>query len=217
MRSFFACLLFSLISLCCVPPAHQAHSEPIKLMLDSTVALVEPEGARIYCSGTWVSDSEILTASHCVAHDDHEESAVGDDVYYSVDDDQKTPRLATVTKFYHPFDLALLQAKFPPSHPVAHLARFAPDIGDQVESAGHPAGMGWTYLVGRVAAVRVQEGSFEGTSYKVLQIDASFWKGDSGSAAFNADGDIVGVVQYLERAPNSVFACHLEHLREFLP
>ena len=194
---------------------------------DSTVALVrivgdEEEGYRIFpfCTGVWVSEKEILTAGHCVAHEEGLDP-VDAKVYYvlqrevkEVLDDPAALHLAKVTGYDEEHDLALIKGAeggIPSGHAVAPLASEMPGLGEHVWAVGHPKGMYWTFVEGTVSAYRS-----ESSIGKVVQVNATVWFGNSGGGVFDSQGNLLGVCSRLTRVPMMNYYVHLDSVKKFL-
>lgn len=191
---------------------------------ESTVALVritEDGDVRPYCTGVWISEKEILTAGHCVEHDDAEGvDPSGRKVYYVIQrevkevlDDPAALHLGKVKAWEGDHDLALIVAvpEGIPPHEVADLAGEMPGIGEHIFVVGHPRGMYWTYAEGTVSAYRN-----ESSVGKVVQVNATVWFGNSGGGVFDADGKLLGICSRLTKVPQMNYYVHLDSVKKFL-
>jgi S1-C subfamily serine protease len=196
---------------------------------DSTVALVrivgdEENGYQIrpFCTGVWLSGNEILTAGHCVAHD---EEGGGDPVdakvYYVIQkevkevlDDPAAIHLAKVVAFDGDHDLALIKAEaggIPTGHGTADLAAEMPGLGEHVWMVGHPRGMYWSYAEGTISAYRSDT-----TVGKAVQVNGTVWYGNSGGGVFDSQGNLLGVCSRLTRVPMMNYFVHLDSVKKFV-
>jgi S1-C subfamily serine protease len=193
---------------------------------DSTVALVriavDEEGGysiRPFCTGVWLSNNEILTAGHCVAHEENADP-VDAKVYYVIQkevkevlDDPAALHLSKVVAFDEEHDLALIKAAEGgiPGHSVADLASEMPSLGEHIWVVGHPRGMYWSYVEGTVSAYRN-----ESTVGKVVQVNATVWFGNSGGGVFDSSGNLLGVCSRLTRVPMMNYFVHLDSVKKFV-
>lgn len=116
------------------------------------------------------------------------------------------------------FDLALLDTVGEvPSHGIAVLAAHTPVVGEPIYLMGHQAGIYWSYMTGIVSAYRrdmsgvgvEKDGPF-------IQVQAPMYHGNSGGGIFNANGELVGMADFISPAPDAGFGIHLETIRGFL-
>lgn len=181
----------------------------------ATVALVgmsETGEAHPYCTGTWITATEILTAAHCVDDD----GDISWTVSYRVTEDGLTHQ-AGVIKVDPIADLALLRDVWPPLHASTPVALWAPAQGSEVHVLGHLRGLWWTYLHGYVAASERQYETTLGIEGPFLQLEAPIAPGSSGGGAFTLDGELVGVCSFTRRdVPNEGFFIHTTTIRKFL-
>ncbi len=246
----FLLLIASILGGCCmhsqvVPPPEKANF--VDVLKDQTVALVQRDSdgdIAAFCTGVWVSRTEILTADHCIKSpvasklgidldDDDEEGTglalveameKGFEVQFILAKDStgiyrepKAMYKAKVTKFDRDHDLALLVTNDVAVHPYAQLAGTSPRLGDVIHAMGHPAGLTWTYVRGHVGAYR--EDNFYPMRHKKgpwLQMSAPIWKGNSGGGAFNEAGELVGIASFISPAPSQGFFVHVDSIRVFL-
>lgn len=189
MRALLLCFLFSLVGCLQV----QAVMPNIQLMNDMTVALVEVDNkgdTHIYCTGTWISPDDVLTANHCVEADPLLKLLGVPSLPIKMQNESGKDFEGEVSKADSDRDLAVVHVKKAPKHPFAKLGA-SPEVGQRVFTTGHPLGLGWSYIPGYVSAVRPNPSS----GFKNLQVAAMVTSGDSGAAYFNLDGEIVGVHQ----------------------
>lgn len=127
--------------------------------------------------------------------------------------------LSKVVDFDDKHDLALLEAQGAaiPSHTIAKLAEEAPAIGESVHIVGQTVGLYWTYINGNVAAYRTKdmETGMESEG-PWMQVSAPVYFGNSGGGAFNDYGELIGLADWIKRAPDVSFFIHVETLRSFL-
>lgn len=189
--------------------------------MNSTVALVrrneETNKVNPFCTGVWVSKDEILTAAHCVSHDDFSIfSPVGDDVHYIIQKEVRPGKepaamhLAQVSYFNNRHDLAILKAVAEglPAHEVAILAIELPGIGESVHMVGHPRGLYWAFTGGIVSAYRVDK-----NIGPVMQVNGTVWFGNSGGGVFDRDGNLIGICSRLSGVPNVNTFVHLDSVK----
>lgn len=193
---------------------------------DSSVALVRIVGdeesgyeIRPFCTGVWTSGNEILTAGHCVAHEEGGDPVDGK-VYYVIQkevkevlDDPAALHLAKVVAFDEDHDLALIKAAAGgiPEHSVSSLAGEMPGLGEHVWIVGHPRGMYWSYAEGTISAYRE-----ESTIGKVVQVNGTVWYGNSGGGVFDSQGNLLGVCSRMTRVPMMNYFVHLDSVKKFV-
>lgn len=130
--------------------------------------------------------------------------------------------MAKVVGFDDKHDLALLEAqgKAVPAHRVAKLAAAAPEIGDDVHVVGQTVGMYWTYLKGYVSAYRgadyIKNKATGDDLGPWMQVASPMYFGNSGGGAFNDYGELVGIADWIKRAPEMGFFIHVDTIRSFL-
>lgn len=174
---------------------------------------------RPYCTGVWISNDEILTAGHCVQHEEGADP-VDEKIYYVVQkevkevlDDPAALHLGKVVAFDEDHDLALIKANAGGlvGHEVASLAGELPGLGEHVYSVGHPRGMYWTYAEGTISAYRN-----ESDVGKVIQVNATIWFGNSGGGIFDGSGNLLGICSRLTKVPQMNYYVHLDSVKKFV-
>lgn len=127
--------------------------------------------------------------------------------------------MAKVVAYDEKHDLALLEAQGQalPTHRVAKLAAETPALGENVHIVGQTVGMYWTYLQGTVAAYRGKD-LLKGDDNQGpwMQVASPMYYGNSGGGAFNDYGELVGIADWIKRAPEMGFFIHLDTIKSFL-
>jgi S1-C subfamily serine protease len=192
---------------------------------NSTVALVRTVRGEVkpFCTGVWISDTEILTANHCIAHDDEEEDAVGDKVHYTIisetleiGEEPAAIHLGYVKAQDLLHDLALIKAVVAPSHDSADLASEMPALGEHVYVVGHPKGLYWTYVEAAISAYRVHMPWADGPNGPFVQVNGTVWYGNSGGGVFDSNGNLVGIASRLVRVPEMSLFIHIDSVKKFI-
>ncbi len=232
-------LLIVLVSSCCSghTPARYAHQNYVEVLNDSTVALlVDDDGEwAVSCSGFFITQTLLVTASHCVISDEEElEMKLG----FSLNPFGRATSFATFgqLKETQPHklesvsramliawdtdnDLALLHAADAPLHSSLRLSDRAPTQGDNVFSIGHTAALPYSLHPGVVSAIRTLHLDVfnPDKEFRLVQVASGAWSGSSGSAVVNMDGEVVGVCRSVHAfAPIMTFFVDLLPLRDFL-
>lgn len=225
MRSTLVALL-AVLGLGCAPlhPRLEQNHEILAAQLASeTVELVQnldEGGQHVYCSGTWVSVDEILTAAHCVS-----DLEVGADAEYAVQAGvSQTPdgveTYATheaALEYVEPaHDLALLRAYMPPlAHGVAMVGLEDLRAGQVAYAEGAPKGFGWTFSAGEISQIRYV--GDDSSAFWFVQATTPISPGSSGCGLYDANGDLIGVARmYVRNAENLNFFVHRDHVVAFL-
>lgn len=231
MRVVFLFLIGLLVGACVAqapakePAPTSSHVDSASELAAETVALVLPiDPARAFCSGVWVSNSEIMTAAHCVSHDDPASDDVDyvmhDDVYpigAPVQADRVYRRQAVVTLRDPAHDIALLQASEPvPFHTTPMLGDSIRQ-GQSVQTMGHSLGLWFSFSSGEVAAIRTI--SFGDDDDEIdpntvwVQSTAPVSMGNSGGGLFDENGSLIGICSRLApRGQNVNLYVHRNHL-----
>lgn len=199
----------------------------------------------VYCSGVWINEDTILTAAHCVQVHKPASlkmleslglkkstvaktwSPVGDKLQYSSHGDIQDYHIrkvrsahdCTVIAVDDDNDLAIVKASAGlfsiPQHEIATIASES-QIGDNVHIMGHPSGLLWTYVRGNIAQVRDGFANVDDVKVDVLHISAPIWFGNSGGGAFNDNGELIGVLSFLQRTPSTGFFVRHTVVEDFL-
>lgn len=227
----------------------------IEELYDSVVALVEPTEEtmnemgigsedsnnintlgrlhRAYCSGTWISENQILTAAHCVQRAEivHtifgdlriplEESPIGDlkkiSLYRFWKDDGelfKRYKVFEVSKFDRTQDLALLtliSTEDPVLNPAILELGWDPVVGEISYVIGHPVGQSWSLTEGIISYPKRKRDDGK----LVTQTSAQTYFGNSGGPLINNSGKLIGVASAII-VPHLAFFVHIESIRKFL-
>jgi S1-C subfamily serine protease len=182
-----------------------------------TAALVMPDGS-IYCSAVWVARDRLLTAAHCVRAM-RVMQMFGMTPMFQADETAKPEPVAELLKYDVAHDLALLRTPTNRLHGSATLAVFTPAKGETVHVVGHAGAISWMYCHGYVGSYLPADffGSQPGAVGPFLQLSAPIFKGHSGAAVFDANGNIVGIVSRAsEVIPDFAIVVHLDTIRKFL-
>ncbi len=201
------------------------HTTMAQILKDRAVALVvkdsEDGSVQAYCSGVWVSNTEILTANHCVIGVDYINYVVNSDVYDSHEPTLPklniTPRFAVITKRDIDHDLAILTA---PNKLIHGNASVGDDVvqGQSVQTMGQPKGLWFSYSSGEVAAIRVMP-SAHGYEMLLIQSTAFISPGSSGGGLFDEYGNVVGITHAAYQgggAENLNLFIHTKYIRKIL-
>jgi S1-C subfamily serine protease len=202
-RRFLAIFFVAFLVIACSSQPNYPPRPAAQELVSETAALTDDMG-RIYCSGVWVSDDEVLTAAHCViGMDDDGASGLTGTLKNSQTDHL---RAFLITKFDPAHDYMLLQVPFHGYHGVATLAQAPAVPGDDLYIVGHPAGVGWSFVRGTVSALRPW-----------MQVQAPIFGGFSGAGAFDSHGDLVGLChQAHSKVPDLGKFSTLRDIRAFL-
>lgn len=230
-----------------VSSLHGKSSGLVNHLNSSTVALVATSSkgeVRSYCTGVWVSEDLIVTATHCVkgaqelalgakASDDEDESYSNSDlddvkVHYIIE--KEVDEVGTEPTGMHlsvavlndkDHDVSLLRAvgNAVPGHDVAKLAMTGPGVGERVHVVGQVKGLYWSYVEGVVSAYRKElpeSRTPHGNLGPFVQVSAAVYYGNSGGGVFDNDGNLVGVASFLGGAPNTTMFAHVDSVRSLL-
>lgn len=152
-----------------------AHSPKVsqKAISERTTFTLEFEDS--HCSGTAISANVILSAAHCFPTDEA--------ISFKVDGrDAKVIKIARDGK-----DHILVKVNIG-LHYKAKLSKGQLEKGDRVYYFGNPG-----------TPDIFRSGEYSGTHEGALVFDINSWQGDSGSAVFNEQGEIVAVVNAMMR------------------
>jgi serine protease Do len=203
---YLALLLCVLLTACSLQTKTPQPTNRAAELVAKTVALVDEDGDP-YCSGVWVSQYGILTASHCI------HSTVS---YFITDKDPTYRRPAFLTRIDRSHDLAVLVATSVPSHPVTGISQ-AVVQGMYVQTMGHSLGLLWSYSSGTVASVREMEVLEDECEW--IQASVPMSPGNSGGGLFNEEGQLVGVAYGTLSHPRAQLLnlfVHPKYIAEFL-
>lgn len=238
----FLSLFLSVIvlSACCSTLRQSSTPELVKQLNNATVALVYPTENTVkpFCTGVWISETNILTAHHCinglleVLNEDKEDAdkLEAKDIVVPYILENEVVNVGELSAAIHfskveavsddtEADLALLKVINPasvPNHNIAKITHKAPEIGEHINVVGHPKGLYWSYISGVVSAYRQSIPSYELNNGPYMQISAPIFFGNSGGGAFNDDGELVGIADYLLKPPNTGLFVHFEAIRDWL-
>lgn len=203
-----------------------SHVQMAQILKSRAVALVEKDstgGVEAFCSGVWVSSTEILTAQHCVADEVGADFVVNSDIFDP--NDPNLPRekvkshYAIVVKRDLDHDLALLGAYsgFVPSHDVAPVFPGEVVQGQMVLTMGQPNGLWFSFSSGEVAAVRVMPNA-KGFEMLLIQSTAPISPGSSGGGLYDENGMIVGITHgaFTGNVENLNLFIHTKYIRKLL-
>lgn len=192
-------------------------------VLDRTIALVvvNPITNALHnrCSGTFISQTMILSAQHCIAAEDESEitNTNGQIVQF------QTRAQSGTDKTYHAIiwaqdsrtDLAVLKIVEDFPHSYTELSEKEPVIGETVYSAGHPGNLTFSFYRGILSSVRVGMNGNPQRRYH-FEIPGSFF-GASGGGLYNEKGELFAISQTMIRAiPGSLFSVDLQTVKEFI-
>lgn len=225
---------------CCIgcgprPPASPPTSRELAAQLEAeTVALItkRDDGSfRSYCAGVWISETEFVTAGHCVEDLGKPESQtfaeqlaqvfglpapstwspIGQPAEFSLQNEASEHRIGDVVAYDAERDLGLVRAESFPPHAFASIRLGPISDGDHVEFVGHPLGHTWSYGEGYVSNSRAAGHG------PVLQIAGPFTFGNSGGGAFDTRGRLLGIASFLiEGWDGEGFFIHRDSVLEFL-
>ncbi len=203
-------------------PNHTVMAQALKTRAVALVEKDEDGSVAAFCSGVWVSPTEILTAQHCVKDEVGANYVVNSDVFDP--NDPQLPKLkipvhfAIVIKRDLDHDLALLGSyKNTPGHDFSVVGE---DVvqGQAVQTMGQPKGLWFSYSSGEIAAVRVMPNA-HGFEMLLIQSTAFISPGSSGGGLFDEYGNVVGITHASYQgggAENLNLFIHTKYIRKLL-
>lgn len=247
MKRLFLLLTLALafITGCCsshynINESPSTRTQLINHLNKSSVVLMMPDFEdgvyRSVCTGVWISRNQILSASHCaesvleedlkkdesldrsklpgvvMAYKDYSDA----EKVYKLAQGEKSPNFAIVVSYTSHADLILLEVIGKDlNHEIASFPTSKPKIGDDVVIVGHTVGMPYTFMTGTIANEQTLT-PFE-EPWKLWAIASFVGPGNSGGAAFDLNGNILGICSFGNRRASGVsFFVHLDVIKEFL-
>lgn len=213
---------------CCV--SLNKPSEPlISHMNKATVQLVQEyfPGAGeydTYCTAFWISEYHLVTARHCVADED-DNVKLNSIITFSTYKDfnpkwgEHTDQIyaAKVVAHKENCDLAVLKTLDDVTHDIYKIRKTDVPVGTSVHIVGHPMDFHYTYIPGVVSQIRIFDLPKAGKKLKALHITSLITHGNSGSAAVDDNGEVVGISSFMwRRAPGFSFFIHKDELIKLL-
>jgi S1-C subfamily serine protease len=219
-------LLILLVSCSSLPI--KSPPKEVSKQLDETVTLImtKQDRVHVYCSATWISDNELLSAAHCVRAAAEFEAEQRDESIDEIVDLEGTLisfaqrnewsdsgkiagiHFGTAVKVDEDLDLAVIKVRAADtfSHVSAEVGDKLPAIGDSVSNVGHPKGVRFTYIKGIVSNY----------TKKHIQVNCSSYYGNSGGGLFDSNGKLIGVCVLLTATPQEVLFVRGDIIKEFL-
>jgi len=201
--------------------------DEIENRLRATIAIVDPETERIFCSGFFVSGRQIISAGHCfessvpfvlpdgqVMQIPDGSDPTGQVVSFITYDDLDmitnrflhAPQQATIVYFDRNSDTVILELNSPAqdSRYSFELSEARPRVGSQAYGIGHPLRLAWSFETGIVSRVIRNP---ENGSIILLQASVPVAGGNSGGPLIDSAGSVIGMaLAYVNRLPHlSIF------------
>ena len=201
--------------------------DEIESRLRATVAFLDPETERIFCSGFFVSPRQIISAAHCFEPSATLTLPDGDTIQIptGVDPTGETahfinygdldmttnrllqpPKRATIVHFHRGDDLVILDLETPleDSRDVFRFAETQPRVGSQAYGIGHPYRLAWSFENGIISRIVRSPGSGR---ILLLQASVPVAGGNSGGPLLDSEGNVIGMaLAYIDRLPHlSIF------------
>jgi S1-C subfamily serine protease len=218
-------LILGLFATCCAVPAKYVYHNNIAKLKSSTVVFMgkaENGNYDTYCSGFFVSETEILTAAHCAEEAVVRQApskiqplleeaidgadVVGTEMIYTtsgyIGSVGENPRGAFIGKVIaedHPHDLALVRIRRNnPPHQFLDLSQRLPELGDPVATMGAPGAIGYSYSAGTISNIHYEiMDPTLGKQGPFVQVEMAINPGNSGGAVINSDsGEVVGLMDF---------------------
>jgi len=152
----------------------------------------QPAIGKIRGSGFHIGQGIIVTVRHAVEHAQGGKVVVPEIIRVVTDDLRELPAVRQGSHAY--VDVAVYQLQGPESEwPRQHMA-FAEEpvtYGDTVFTVGYPLGWGPTVSYGRIGNPNVFLSTVQS---RLVQVDLSACRGNSGGGLFNQEGQVVGLI-----------------------
>jgi hypothetical protein len=115
-------------------------------------------------------------------------------------------------------DLALIRATSYPAHYVAHLAEKLPEVGEELNFSGTPENNSFAFRKVIVSAYRHSEAKdgMDSIHGPFIQVNGPIFHGDSGSGMLNSNGELVGIVSFVDGDIKMCFCIHTDTIRSML-
>lgn len=201
--------------------------DEIESRLRATVAFIDPETDRIYCSGFFVSERQIISAGHCfetsvpfslpdgqtlqlpsgLSTEGMEVALITyDDLDMATNRVLHDPVFATIVYHSPSDDVAILELNAPvrDSRYTFQFAEDSPRIGSAAYGIGHPYRLAWSFESGIISRVVRSPTSGEAI---LVQASVPVAGGNSGGPLIDAHGNIIGMaLAFVDRMPHlSIF------------
>ncbi len=169
----------------------------------ATVGILQPESAlaedsgfgvpiAIRGSGIHLGNGRLVTARHAVERSEGGKEVVPENILVLTDDLRELPAIRQGANAY--LDVAVYQLQGNQSDwPVADVAFAGEEVtyGDEVFTVGYPMGRGPALTFGKVG----NPNTFLATVHsRLVQVDLSTCRGNSGGGLLNAEGQLVGLI-----------------------
>ncbi len=185
-------------------PASDSFATVVEQAKSATVGILPPnvEGAstegeptqigKIRGTGFHLGQGMIVTVRHAVERTQGGQVVVPDSIRVVTDDLRELPAIRQGSHAY--VDVAVYRLQVPESEWPIHHVSFAEQngtFGERVFTVGYPLGWGPTVSFGRIGNPNVFLSTVQS---RLIQVDVSSCRGNSGGGLFNHQGQVVGLV-----------------------
>lgn len=208
----------------------------IESRLRATVAFVDPETERIFCSGFFISSNRLISAAHCFSPTASLTLPNGNTIEVPTNIDPtgstvffvrfggldmitnrllRVPERALIVYCANGDDLVLLETEG--TTIASDILRFSeerPRVGAPAFGIGHPYRLAWSFETGIISRIIRSPGS---DRILLLQASVPVASGNSGGPLLDSEGNLIGMAMaYVDRLPHLAIFISAEQIQSQL-